>query len=199
MASLTPFLVIPSVLYEIVIWGSGPKLKDLEVIHIRAARLIHKLPNSFKDSDILTKVGWMPLEYFYKSRILTITHNAYYNLGLQEINYLVTKNSNNHNLRKSLNAVLTRPETELGRRSFVHGSAIAWNALPDNLKDSPNPSIFKYNVKRSKQTILNINFGMYVCFQLQRFRTLAPSASPEPTPVPAQLLEHLISLTSYSE
>ena len=36
-------------------------------------------------------------------------------------------------------------------------------------------------------------------FQLQRFRTLAPSASPEPTPVPAQLLEHLISLTSISE
>lgn len=36
-------------------------------------------------------------------------------------------------------------------------------------------------------------------FQLQRFRTLAPSASPEPTPVPAQLLEHLVSLTSNSE
>ena len=36
-------------------------------------------------------------------------------------------------------------------------------------------------------------------FQLQRFRTLAPSASPEPTPVPAQLLEHLISLISNRE
>ena len=69
-----------------MIWGSGPKLKDLETIHIRAARLIHKLPSSFKDSDILTKVGWMPLEYFYTSHILTITHNAYYNLGLREIN-----------------------------------------------------------------------------------------------------------------
>ena len=71
----------------------------------------------------------------------------------------VCKNSNNHNLRKSLNVALTRPETELGRRSFVHRSAIAWNAPPDNLKDSTNPSIFKHNVKRSKQTILNINFG----------------------------------------
>ena len=30
-------IVIPSVLYGIVIWGSGPKLKDLEMIHIRAA------------------------------------------------------------------------------------------------------------------------------------------------------------------
>ena len=71
-------VVAPSVLYGIVIWGSGPKLKDLEMIHIRAARLIHKLPNGFKDSNILSKVGWMPFEYFYKFRILTITHNAYY-------------------------------------------------------------------------------------------------------------------------
>ena len=68
-------IVIPSVLYGIVIWRSGPKLKDVEMIHIRAARLIHKLPNGFKDRDILSKVGWMPLEYFYKVRILTITHN----------------------------------------------------------------------------------------------------------------------------
>ena len=152
-------IVITSVLYGIVIWGSGPKLKDLEMIHIRGARLIHKLPNSFKDSDILSKVGWMPLEYFYKSRILTITCNAYYNLGLREINSLVTKNSNSYNLRKYLNVVLNRPKTELGRRSFVHRSAIAWNVLPDNLKDSPNLSIFKHNVKQSKQTIMNINFG----------------------------------------
>ena len=152
-------IVIPSVLYGIVIWGSGPMFKDLEMIHIRAARLIHKLPTSFKDSGILSKVGWMPLEYFYKFRILTITYNAYYNLGLREINSLITKNSNSYNLRKSLNVVLNRPKTELGRRSFVHRSAIAWNALPDNLKDSSNLSTFKYNLKQSKQTIMNINFG----------------------------------------
>lgn len=134
------------------------KLKDLEMIHIRAARLIHKIPNSFGDNDVLSKVGWMPLEYFYKLRILTITYNAYYNLGLREINCLVTKNSNSYNLRKSLNVVLNRPKTELGRRSFAHRSAVAWNALPDNVKDSPNLSIFKYNLKQSKQTVMNINF-----------------------------------------
>ena len=39
-----------------------------------------------------------------------------------------------------MNVVLTRPETELGRGSFVHRSAIAWNALLDNLKDSRNLS-----------------------------------------------------------
>ena len=73
-------------------------------------------------------------------------------------NCLVTKNSNSYNLRKSLNVVLNRPKTELGRRSFAHRSAVAWNALPDNVKDSPNLSIFKYNLKQSKQTVMNINF-----------------------------------------
>ena len=129
------------------------------MIHIRDARLIHKLPTSFKDSDIISKVGWMPLEYFYKFLILTITYNAYYNLGLREINSYITKNSNSYYLRKSLNVVLNRPKTELGRRSFVHRSAIAWNALQDNLKDSSNLSTFKCNLKQSKQTIMSINFG----------------------------------------
>ena len=46
----------------------------------------------------------------------------------------------------------------VGRRSFAHRSAVAWNALPDNVKDSPNLSIFKYNLKQSKQTVMNINF-----------------------------------------
>ena len=88
-----------------------------------------------------------------------LPYNAYYNLGLREINSLITNNSNSYNLRKSLNVVLNRPKTELGRRSFVHRSAIAWNALPDNLKDSSNLSTFKYNLKQFKQTIMNINFG----------------------------------------
>ena len=70
---------------------------------------------------------------------------------------MITENS--YNLRKSLNVVLNSSKTELGRRSFLHRSAIAWNALPDNLKDSSNLSAFKYNLKQSKQTTMNINFG----------------------------------------
>ena len=41
----------------------APNLKKLELIHIRAARLIHKLPKGMTDEDILARVGWMPLEY----------------------------------------------------------------------------------------------------------------------------------------
>ena len=81
--------VIPSALYGIVIWGSGTKLKELEMKHIRIARPIHNLPKCMKDDDILARVGWMPLEYFYRFRIVTITHVAFYWFTLNEVNSLV--------------------------------------------------------------------------------------------------------------
>ena len=117
--------VIPSVLYGVVVWGSGSKFKELELIHIRAARLIHKLPKGMTDEDVLARVGWMPLEYFYKFHILIITYKAFYNLGLEEINSLVVRTCKSYNLRKSLNILVNRPNTELGRNSFVHRAAIA--------------------------------------------------------------------------
>ena len=66
--------------------GVWPKLKELEMVHIRAARLMHKQSKCMKDDDILERFGWMPLEYFYKFRILTITRMAFYSLGLNEVN-----------------------------------------------------------------------------------------------------------------
>ena len=47
-----------------------------------------------KDDDILARVGWMPLEYFYKFRIVTITHVAFYWFALNEVNSLVVACSN---------------------------------------------------------------------------------------------------------
>ena len=151
--------VIPSVLYGIVIWGSGTKLRELEVIRIRTASLIHKLPKCMKDDDVLARVGWMPLEYFYKFRIVTITHTAFYGLGLNEVNSLVVKSSSSYDLRKSQNILIDRSNTELGHGSFAHRAAIAWNSLPDNLRHFSNPIAFKNRLKKAKNDVVNINFG----------------------------------------
>jgi len=69
--------VIPSVLYGMAVWGSCPDylMKDLELIHLRAARLIHKLPRDMEDKTARINANWMPLKYFYCSCILNITHN----------------------------------------------------------------------------------------------------------------------------
>ena len=86
------------------VWGSCSDnlMKDLELIHLRAARLIHKLPREMEDETVLMNASWMPLN-FYCSRILNITHRAFYNLELCDINSLVVtcKNASSYSLRRS--------------------------------------------------------------------------------------------------
>ena len=153
--------VIPSVLYAIVVWGSCSDylMKDLELIHLRAARLIHKLPRDMDDETVLINANWMPLKYFYCSRILNITHRAFYDIELDDINRLVAKNASfSYSLRKSLNISVSRPRTEQGRRSFKHRAAIAWNSLPDNIKQIENPFCFKRKIKSIKTFVRDISF-----------------------------------------
>ena len=78
------------------------------------------------DENILKTVKWMPIDYFYKFRLLTITYKAFYNLDLEEINSLDVKSPNSYNFRKSLNINVNKPKTKLGRRTFSHRAATAW-------------------------------------------------------------------------
>ena len=60
--------IIPSITYCISVWGTcSPSLiNSLEDVHIRAGRTIHKLKPSVKDNEVLSKIGWPPLQYIYK-------------------------------------------------------------------------------------------------------------------------------------
>ena len=65
------------------VWGSCSDylMKGLEVIHLRPARLLHNLPRDMEDETallVLINANWMPLKYFYCSRILNITHRAFF-------------------------------------------------------------------------------------------------------------------------
>lgn len=152
--------VIPSVLlYWVVVWGSGSKFKKLELMHIRATRLIEKLPEGMTDEDISASVGWMPLENFYKFRILIITHKAFDNLGLEEINSLVVRSCKSYNLKKNLNILVNKPNTELGRNSVEHRAVIACNSLSDSARSFSKPAGFKNRLKQLKHNFMNITFG----------------------------------------
>ena len=62
-------------------------------------------------------------------------------------------------LRKSINILIDRPNAELGRSSFAHRAAIAWNSLPDNLRHFFITIAFKNRLKKAKNDVVNINFG----------------------------------------
>ena len=50
--------VIPSILYSIAVWGSCSDylMKDLELIHLRAARLTYKQPRDMADETVIIKL-----------------------------------------------------------------------------------------------------------------------------------------------
>ena len=102
-------------------------MKDLELVHRRAARCIHKLPRDMEDKTVLINVNWMPLKYFYSSRILNI---AFYNIDLDHINSLVVKNTSSYSFIRSLKFLYQGQEPN---RAVLHRAAIAWNSLPDTI------------------------------------------------------------------
>ena len=122
------------------------------------ALLAHSLQPFPIALSVLINANWMPLKYFYCSRILNITHRAFYNLELDDVNSLVVKNASSYSLRKSSNAVVSRLRTEQGRRSFKHRAAIAWNSLPGTIKQLENPLTFKRKIKSIKTYIRDISY-----------------------------------------
>ena len=55
--------ILPAVIYGISVWGSNSssKMNELESCHIRAARIINKVPKSVNNADVLTTVKWKDL------------------------------------------------------------------------------------------------------------------------------------------
>jgi len=76
--------ILPSVTYGISVWGncSEAKLDGLEKIHLSAAKLIFKqqIPPS-----------WKSLSYFYKERLLCLTHKATTGFALNKLQQSLRK------------------------------------------------------------------------------------------------------------
>ena len=73
--------IVPSITYCISVWRSCSlaTFNDLEQLHIKAEKLIHKLPSETPDSDALRIVKWKPLSYIYKRRLASIMSQVYNN------------------------------------------------------------------------------------------------------------------------
>ena len=64
-------LIIPHINYCISVWGncSTAASEPIEALHVKAARLIHRLPSSFEDYDVIKKVHWQNISNIYKKRL----------------------------------------------------------------------------------------------------------------------------------
>ena len=157
--------IISSVLYGIVVWGScsSALMDDIDRIHLRATRIIHNLPCNILNDDIMNAPYWNSINLFYIKRLLVITYNIYYGNCVEPLNDLIVKPVTTYNFRKSLNVEILRPRTEVGRSSFQHRAALAWNLLPDDIKNCSNLAIFKRKLKDNKNILKSISFTKVSC------------------------------------
>ena len=84
-------LIIPSVVYNIVAWGSvsSALMEDIERIHIRALKIVYKLPMTTPTDE--NKKLRNPISSYYVKRLLVVTDQSYHGSNTEELTILISK------------------------------------------------------------------------------------------------------------
>ena len=113
--------IIPSVAYNIAVWGNNNAiLKKLEILHVRAAKKIFQLPDHLSDDDVLKAAGWMSIEYLYKRRLLCLMHKIFYrNIDSELSNMVYILNSNSTPQRRDNQVKIANQFRSTNQNTFV--------------------------------------------------------------------------------
>jgi len=159
--------IVPSITYCIAVWGSCSlsSFNDLEHLHIKAAKLIHKLPSGTPDCDALKRAKWKPLSYIYKRRLASIMYQVHNDiLPVQLTGVLGTRtNETSYQLRRSNDFSLARYHSELGRNSIRYRGPIVWNSIPKFISNVISLQLFKEKLKLASKTLDQIQFEKEAC------------------------------------
>ena len=60
--------IVPTVRYYSLVWGTcSPTLvNEIDHMHVRATKMIFRLPDDISDQDALTSINWKPISDLYK-------------------------------------------------------------------------------------------------------------------------------------
>ena len=107
--------ILPSVTYGLIVWGNcSPRIfEDLEHTHVRAARIIHKIPETVPDHWVLDNINWKNIFYLYKRRVACIAFQACHELSPEPINKLLQKSTLKRSLRDNMKLFVNRPKLKL--------------------------------------------------------------------------------------
>ena len=127
-------VVLPSVTYTLVVWGScGKCLFDkLERIHIRAAKIIYGMDWCTPSNKVLVNCNWFTIKHLYEFRLLLLAHRCFYDLSPEPVKQLFTKYNSNYNLRRKLTFTQPKPNTEFLQKSTCYKAITLWNQSVDN-------------------------------------------------------------------
>jgi hypothetical protein len=142
-------VVLPSITYGILIWGSCGKtmFNELERIHVRAAKVIFGLDWYTSGIDVLAKVKWFTLNTMYKQQLLYLAYKNYYNLLPATLQSLFIKTSHHYGLRNKITYVVPKPNTDYLKKSISYQAVTLWNSVDKELKSTETLARFKKSVK----------------------------------------------------
>lgn len=153
--------IIPSVTYNIAVWGSCPtnSLESLDTIHAKAAKIIHRLPDNLVSTNaILDRVRWMPISYLYKRRLLCLMHKVYYNLVDPDICSLFYHPDPSRTTRRKQQLKVNDEIGSKSTNSFTCRGCKIWNAMPSNLTEIEDHKKFKSYLSTYKNQIKSYSF-----------------------------------------
>ena len=159
--------IVPSVTYGIAVWGtcSISIFNDREQLHIKAAKLIYKIPSETPDLDVLRIANWKPLNYIYKRRLATLMYQVKAKTLHEPLTDLfeLNKNDDRYSLRNKNDYSRIRYNNEYGRNSVRYRGPIVWNNIPQNIKDAETQQSFKAKLKQAGKKLEQIQFEKEAC------------------------------------
>ena len=129
---------------------SDVQLQRLQRAQNTAARIVTRTKKLDHITPVLQQLHWLPVPHRIEFKLLLITYKAINGLAPQYLRDLIKHRSSSRTLRSSDKCLLNTPRWNLatyGRRSFASAAPVLWNALPLDIKTSPNVYIFKRRLK----------------------------------------------------
>lgn len=137
--------------YLVSIWGSATKtlLKPLQAAQNRCLKVVYNRPRLYSTVDLYKNAApsVFPILALREIQTLVNMKNILYNRSTHH-NFVFSRSVHTHNTRNQGNLIITRRNTEIGKKSFTYYGKSRYNALSTTLKDEPNIFKFKLHIKQ---------------------------------------------------
>ena len=156
--------IVPSTSHGMLVWGtcSPTLLHNVELIHLRAAKIIHGLAEV--NMETLKHIHWQPLTNVYKLKLISLMYLVHRGLIPKPICDLFHKTEQRHyNLRGTAGFNALKYNYSIGRTSLSYRGPTAWNILPESYKLSGSHASFKQKIKKDQALLGKLSFDKESC------------------------------------
>ncbi|XP_075163964.1 uncharacterized protein LOC142236620 [Haematobia irritans] len=122
-------------------------LRALQRTQNKALKIVFNLPILYPTSELYSNIAKtiLPVYGIYKFQLLTYMFKATNNIGLGSIQFLINQTA--FNTRNNTNLKVKRCRLEVAKQGIEHSGCVAFNRIPDNLKNISRISTFKREIK----------------------------------------------------